>query len=58
MKRRIVKAALICLPLLPAAGCSYFRWNEPSYQEMHDRVEQQKAAEEGTFKHSNPEETR
>jgi hypothetical protein len=53
MKTRIAKAAVIFLALLSSPGCSYFRWSEPSYQEMHDRA-QQKTPDEGTYKPGEP----
>jgi hypothetical protein len=48
MKTRILALALLQLILL-TPGCSYFRWNEPTYDELHDRAQKEKTAPDKKF---------
>jgi hypothetical protein len=41
---------VLSLTALAWTGCSYFRWGEPSYQEIHQRAQDEKAAEPPSFK--------
>ncbi len=49
MKIPSFRLALLFLVLLGSQGCAYFRWSEPSYQEMHDRAQQQPVDDRVTY---------
>ncbi len=46
MKNRTWKLVFCFALVLSSSGCAYFRWHDPSYEELHNRTEQQRSAEE------------
>jgi len=49
MKTRFFALALLYVALLTSPGCAYFRWSDPSYDELHERAQQEKAADKEKF---------
>ena len=49
MKRSTLALAFLCVAIAAGSGCAYFRWGDPSYQEIQQRTEEQKAAEPATL---------
>jgi hypothetical protein len=49
MKCRVLILSMLCLGMLASSGCAYFRWNEPNYDELHQRSQQQKESDQMNY---------
>jgi hypothetical protein len=47
MKSPTWRLIFLSFTLLALSGCAYFRWKDPSYEEVHDRAEKDKAGDQG-----------
>lgn len=50
VKSRTLKILLVSGVVLASPGCAYFRWNGPSYQEIHERAQKEKAIDQMMWK--------
>ena len=49
MKRNIATLGLFSLLMLTGAGCGYFRWREPTAEEVHERTQKDSSTNETLF---------
>ena len=54
MKLGIARLVLFSLTWLVGSGCGYFRWRDPSYEEVHNRAQKDSSTNANLFTPGKP----